>query len=106
MALFSRKNIKSNPYGLTKDDLKGELQCFPMGVVVRMMEEQELQGNKSDVTAFQSDVYMDVEEGGFYWCDTEAGEEFWDCVIDHNIKNCDFKLFFEKYPDYARYNLA
>ena len=28
MALFSRKNIKSNPYGLTKDDLKEDIEDF------------------------------------------------------------------------------
>ena len=45
MALFNKKNLeksKDNKYGITEDDMIGELNGFPVGVVVRMMEECEL----------------------------------------------------------------
>ena len=93
-ALFSRKNIKSNPFGLTKDDLIGDLKGFPMGVVVRMLEEQELQGNDVDVKVFQEDCMIIYR--GFDWDKTEAGYNFWEDVIDYK----DFNLFFKKYPEY------
>ena len=101
MALFSRKNIRPNPYGLTEDDLKGDIKAVPMGVVVRMLDENELQGYEVDVKEFQKDILS-----GFDWDKTEAGEDFWGCVLDYDIKECDFELFFERYPEYARYNLA
>lgn len=77
MALFSRKNLKSNPFGLTEDDLKGDLEGFPMGVVVRMLEEQEIQGNKPDVKVFQRIKMADKNECGFSWMNTEIGHIFW-----------------------------
>ena len=101
MALFSRKNISSNPFGLTKDDLKGDIKNFPMGVVVRMMEETERQGNKPDVKVFQKYMREGAFNGGFDWNLTEAGTEFWVIVTGGY-----WKKFFERYPDYARYNLA
>ena len=43
MALFSRRNIRSNPYGITELDLKGKAADFPIGIVVRMWEESKRQ---------------------------------------------------------------
>ena len=102
MALFSRKNIKSNPYGLTKDDLKEDIEDFPMGVVVRMMEEQELQGNEPDVKVFQRSKIACRCNGGFDFDSSIDGFEFWSQV--NNKRN--LKLFFKRYPEYARYNPA
>ena len=95
-ALFSRKNLKSNPFVLTKDDLNGDIKDFPMGVVVRMMEEQELQGNKPDVRVFQDDILS-----GFDWDKTEAGFDFWSKVL----LSRKFELFFKGYPEYENYNI-
>ena len=106
MALFSKKNIKSNPYGIREDDLKGDIEGFPLGVVVRMMEEQESQGNEPDVSVFQRFSYSEAKAGGFDWNKTEAGQNFWKKVVDVFLKDCDFDLFFKRYPEYARYNLA
>ena len=102
MALFSRKNIKSNPYGLTKDDLKEDIEDFPMGVVVRMLEEQEEQEQKPDVNVFQRKYSTIKGDGGFNWRETEASEEFWSNVLFSRK----FDLFFKRYPEYARYNPA
>ena len=103
MSLFNKKNLeKGNPYGITKDDMKDDLKGFPIGVVVRMMEEQEKQGNEPDVTVFQKDFTSDVNEngGGFDWDKSIEGFDFWDDAIGAG----DFDVFFEKYPEYEKYN--
>lgn len=101
MALFNKKNLgKVNKYDITEDDMIDDLKGFPVGIVVRMMEEQEKQGNKPDVKAFQRHIIAGKFNSGFTWNETEAGEGFWYDVI----LTKDFKLFFEKYPEYKRYN--
>ena len=101
MALFSRKNLKQNPFGLTETDLIGDLEGFQMGVVVRMLEEQELQGNKPDVNVFQESIRVDKSDGGFNWDETGAHLIFWSSVIRYR----EWKKFFERYPEYKIYNL-
>lgn len=101
MAIFSRKNIKSNSFGLTEEDLIGFIKGFPIGVVVRMLEEQVLQGNNADVKVFQSNNEALREDNGFDWIKTEDKLYFWQTVV----RRQDFDLFFEKYPEYKKYNL-
>ena len=100
MSLFSKKNLskKPNKYNITKKDMVGELKGFPVGIVVRMMEEQEAQGNEPDVTIFQKNRMNSSK--GFIWDKTIDGQGFWYKVI--NFK--DFNLFFERYPEYEIYN--
>ena len=69
---------RKNPFDLTKDDLKGMLAGVPMGIVVRMMEEQEKQGNFPVVKIFQNDIFAERRLsngscGGFDWERSEAG---------------------------------
>ena len=45
-----------NPFGITEKDLTGDIKYFPMGIAVRMLEEQQMQGNTPDVTVFQKIV--------------------------------------------------
>ena len=98
-ALFNKKNLDKNPYGITKDDMIDDLEGFPVGVVVRMMEEQEAQGNEPDVKALQKGKdYLKIR-GGFDWDETSAGWDFWYKVISLN----NFNLFFKEYPEYKRY---
>lgn len=94
------KNVGSNSYGITKYDLIGKLEDFPLGVVVRMMEEQEKQGNTPDVTVFQKDATSSKSMKGFDWADTEDKINFWESVIKYQ----QFDLFFEKYPEYEIYD--
>ncbi len=79
---------------ITRADLIGDIENFPIEVVKKMVEEQVRQGNKADVTIFQAASHSDKRCGGFYWGITEAGVSFWHNVI---IKR-DFDLFFKKYP--------
>ena len=97
MALFSKRNLKpQNPYGLTEEDLIDDLKNFPMGIVICMLEEQELQGNTPDVKVFQHN-----KNSGFAWSAAGMGREFWRSVIIDN----DFDLFFKEYPEYMDYNI-
>ena len=96
-ALFNKKNLDKNynSYNISKKDMKGDLKGFPIGVVVRMMEECEIQGNKPNIKAFQKDIF-----DGFTWDETEAGADFWRKVL----RSKDFDIFFDKYPEYEKYN--
>ena len=85
-----------NKYNLTEKDLKGSIKDFPLGVVIRMLEEQEKQGNIPNVKIFQEHNYYSRFSHGFDWDTTEKGEIFWDKVINDK----DFDLFFEMYPEY------
>ncbi len=42
----------TNKFKLSNKDLIGDLTQVPLGIVVRMLEEQEKQGNKPDVKIF------------------------------------------------------
>ena len=88
-------------YNITKKDMIGELTGFPLGVVVRMLEETEWQGNKPDISAFQRVVTANSQEGGFDWDASAKGNEFWYNVL----MNLDFDRFFKVYPDYKKYNV-
>ena len=79
---------------ITRADLIGDIEDFPIEVVEKMVEEQVRQDNKADVTIFQAVSHRDKRHGGFCWEITEDGVSFWHNVI---IKR-DFDLFFKKYP--------
>lgn len=72
---------------------KGQLEGFPQEVVEKMLDEQEAQGNKRDVSVFEAAVNSGAYDG-FDWNDTVDGYYFWQRVIGTK----DFDLFFEKYP--------
>lgn len=95
------KELHKNPFDLTDKDLTMSIKNFPMGVVVKMLEEQEKQGNKADVTVFQKRADSTAANGGFEWIRTEDEYAFWHKVITKRK----FDVFFEKYPEYEIYNL-
>lgn len=98
------KDIKdiqpNNPFNITKEDLIGTLKGFPLGIVIRMLEETELQGNKPDVKIFQNSRSVDSMHNGFDWRGTEAGNHFWHVVINYH----GFDEFYKRYPDYKKYD--
>ena len=103
--LFSKKSdldkIKKNRFGITQDDMIGDLKGFPVGIAVRMLEETENQGNNPDIKVFQKYKWTDLHDGGFRWGDTEAGYDFWQFLI----ANKNFTKFYQKYPEYKKYDL-
>lgn len=95
-----------NPFGLTKNDLIGDLRVFPMGIVVRMLEEQEKQGNKPNIKVFQQNIASDKHMGGFNWADSRDGMDFWHDVINpSHLNSINSTHFFKKHPEYKKYNL-
>ena len=102
MSLFNKKNLdkNSNPYGITEKDMIKALEGFPIGVVVRMMEECEIQGGNPNVKAFQNNICEgEPHNGGFDWDKTQDGSLFW-AIVSLN----GFADFFAKYPEYEKYN--
>ena len=79
---------------ITKADLIGNIENFPIEIVEKMMEEQVRQGNKANVKVFQKYRVADRHQGGFCWDCTDDGCIFWHYVI----MNEEFDVFFEKYP--------
>lgn len=77
-----------------ENEYKGDLKGFPKEVVERMLDLQEEQGNKRDVSVFERDRCLWRKEGGFIWDHTPEGYGFWNNVI----RRKDFALFFKKYP--------
>ena len=75
------------------DDAIRGLTGFPTEVIRAMLREQLMQGNVSDVRAFQSFKSRDASHGGFDWNATSQGFDFWERVVGKE----DFAYFFKKY---------
>ena len=89
-----------NKYGVTEKDLVGDIEDLPIAVVVRMLEEQELQTGKYDISVFQKKAISDKDECGFTWTESKDGLEFWNHVL--SLRR--FSEFYKKYEDYCQYN--
>ena len=76
-----------------QSDLVGRLECFPIEVVQKMVNEQVRQGNKADVLLFQKRVYAARVSGGFDWGRSFMGLKFCRDVLI----NKKFDTFFQKY---------
>lgn len=74
---------------ITKKDLKGDIQNFPLEVVKKMCERQYDQFGIVDIKPFQNNLL-----DGFAWRESKEKSNFWVEVI--HLKN--FDLFFKKYP--------
>lgn len=81
-------------YKVTEKDLIGDIEGFPIEVVEKMLEKQQLQKKHTNINILQ-----DVILGGFQWDITSEGFEFWESVILRK----DFNLFFTKYPKKTKY---
>lgn len=81
-------------YKVKEGDLLKRLVGFPIEVVQKMLERQVEQGNKEDVTVFQSDPSAAKRWKGFDWEETIEGKFFWHSVIVLEK----FDLFFAMYP--------
>lgn len=89
-------------FKVEQSDLVGNIKDFPIEVVEKMIEEQVKQGNCPNVELFQKFANADVSDDGFTWGNTEDGDDFWMEVIDE----CNFDLFFKKYPKKNKANLV
>lgn len=60
---------------------KGELEGVPSYIVNQMLDEQEKQGNKRDVSVFENDINAIKKEGGFTWVESSQGHYYWRLLI-------------------------
>ena len=60
---------------------KGQIDWLPDFIGEELMNQQELQGNKRDISVFEEDVTASTNDGGFEWKDTSQGNSFWVRVL-------------------------
>ena len=70
---------------ITKADLKGQIEGYPIEIVERMVFNQTAQGNQEDVSVFQIKVDSNKVNGGFNWKETPEGTGFWAKVINQHF---------------------
>lgn len=73
--------------------MESKIKDFPKEVIEKMLYYQEKQGNKRDVSVFERDPSATADFGGFDWCYTEEGEDFW-----YDVTSESFDVFFKRYP--------
>jgi hypothetical protein len=65
---------------------KGQIDWLPDFIGEELMNQQELQGNKRDISVFEKDIQTIRVFKGFDWPETGQGREFWYRVlIDKDI---------------------
>lgn len=79
---------------MSNKQYKGDLKGFPTDVVEWMLDQQEVQGNKRDVSVFKRDRLSTKHEGGFDWHKTSISGE--NC--NEIIHNRNFDLLFKHFP--------
>ena len=73
---------------------KGQIKDFPEHIVEAMLDEQVRQGNKRDVSVFETNKCTSRYYGGFTWRNAKLSEEIWyDIIINRN-----FSAFQSQYP--------
>ena len=58
-----------------------QIDWLPDFIGEELMNQQELQGNKRDISVFEEDIAAYKDEGGFEWKDTSQKYNFWDRVL-------------------------
>lgn len=70
---------------IKEEDLKGQIEGYPIAIVERMVHNQVAQGNQEDVSVFQAKVDANKTSGGFNWKETPEGTGFWAKAINSHI---------------------
>ena len=60
---------------------KGQIDWLPDFIGEELMNQQEYQGNKRDISFFEEDVSAAKNDGGFEWKDTSQKYNFWNRVL-------------------------
>ena len=60
---------------------KGKIAWLPDFIGEELMNQQELQGNKRDISVFEKFIIADDNRGGFEWEKTIQSRIFWDRVL-------------------------
>ena len=67
---------------------------LPQEIQETMLERQVDAGNRRDPNIFIKHLSASTHSGGFNWCDSVEGEDFWMEVIDDN----DIEAYYYVYP--------
>ena len=81
---------------------KGQINWLPDFIGEELMNQQELQGNKRDISVFEKDIKSEMSEGGFDWYKTEQQVLFWQRILvdkDINLFLAWFKPELEVWDD-------
>ena len=75
--------------------MENKIKFLPKEIIDKMVERQVQQGNKPDVNVFNNYPAATYSDGGFDWCDSPEGDNFWSDIIE------DMKLdkFYDLYPN-------
>lgn len=90
---------------IEQSEYKGELKGFPKEIVEAMLDEQERQGQKRDVTVFEASrgdaanwqSQVGGVGGGFLWSCSKEGHDFWEKTLHYEFDK-GFTTFYNKYP--------
>lgn len=91
---FIALHTEGKEFDLENYTPKGQLEGFPKEIIAKMLDYQEKQGNKRNVSIFEKRIVTGRFNEGFSWDKTQEGGVFWHKVIN----NKDFDFFFERYP--------
>ena len=81
---------------------KGQIDWLPDFIGEELMNQQELQGNKRDISVFEKDIQSNCIFKGFDWDETKQGDYFWEKVLiekDINLFLAWFKPELEVFDD-------
>jgi hypothetical protein len=81
---------------------KGQIEWLPDFIGEELMNQQELQGNKRDISVFETNLGASYPTKGFTWEGTEQGDLFWRKVLierDINLFLAWFKPELEVFDD-------
>ena len=71
----------------TKTMYKGQIADYPEWVVELMLQRQEEQGNKRDVSVFERNSEANKLAGGFFWDNTKEEHGIWkEAIENHNFQ--------------------
>lgn len=89
-SIIGRKGTSAwpNPYGLTKEDAKGQIKGWPLEIITLALHETYLVRSNFDLGDMQK-IGVDC---AFDWSDSKDGMDFWDAISDKN-----FDIFYKTY---------
>ena len=71
-----------------------EFKDLPEEIQERMLDVQVRQGNPRNAEVFEKNTKADAKRGGFTWCASVEGHDFWSDIILRG----DIAVFYEKHP--------
>jgi hypothetical protein len=81
---------------------KGQIDWLPDFIGEELMNQQELVGNKRDISVFEKNIKAEINEGGFGWYKSERPGSFWFRILieqDINLFLAWFKPELEVFDD-------